>query len=718
MADIRKNLGEDSITLPSTSAPSDTTNKLYNDGGTITFDGAALGSGSGDVTKVGTPVDNQVGVWTGDGTIEGTADFQWDTASDTLTIGDGTVVTPGITMNGSATGIPVIRFQQLGSNQVIVQYVDGFSEFRINTTGADDISFWTNGTEQVYISGAAANEGNLNLVTGDLQFSERSDHNVSAPAASQGYLWVRDDTPNVLVFTDDTGTDTVLGAGGGGGGDEISDVDGDTRIRVEAAADEDIIRFDTGDSIAGFPAQANTAILSSAQFTIGLPAATGATTGGPVSLTGGTGGPTGDGGNATLAAGSGGATSGNGGDVSITSGAGPTSGTGGDISLTAGAGNSGDGGAVNITAGASSYTGGDSFGGAISLVAGNSAAGADNAYGGAINLTGGSATGTSGDGGTIALTAGAGGYSPGQVTITGGAVGTGQGDAGDVVITGGTGDGNNYYGGDITITGGANDYAAATAYGGSVNIYSGGAGTGYAGSVYIVGGVGGDTSGSVYITGGSGSGGGVPGSVNLTGGGSSGSANDAGDVIINGGIATGANRGGDASINGGDGGPTGGQGGSATMIAGDGGSTSGDGQGGLVQLRAGDGGPTNGAGGDITLTPGAGSGTGTDGAVIISQSSAAPTTPANKFYNLTGDIYWGGNLLSTIHSESFVNGDLAGGVLTVTHSLGRQYVHVSVYDNNNELIQPDTVTATSTSATAIDLTSFGTLTGTWNVVIS
>lgn len=38
----------------------------------------ATPSGSGDVSKVGTPVDNQVGVWTGDGTIEGDADFTWD----------------------------------------------------------------------------------------------------------------------------------------------------------------------------------------------------------------------------------------------------------------------------------------------------------------------------------------------------------------------------------------------------------------------------------------------------------------------------------------------------------------------------------------------------------------------------------------------------------------------------------------------------------------
>jgi hypothetical protein len=34
------------------------------------------------------------------------------------------------------------------------------------------------------------------------------------PGAGKGRVWVRDDTPNVLVFTDDVGTDTELGQGG------------------------------------------------------------------------------------------------------------------------------------------------------------------------------------------------------------------------------------------------------------------------------------------------------------------------------------------------------------------------------------------------------------------------------------------------------------------------------------------------------------------------
>ena len=44
---------------------------------------ASGGGGSGDVSKVGTPANNEVGVWTGDGTIEGDGNLLWD-GSDLL----------------------------------------------------------------------------------------------------------------------------------------------------------------------------------------------------------------------------------------------------------------------------------------------------------------------------------------------------------------------------------------------------------------------------------------------------------------------------------------------------------------------------------------------------------------------------------------------------------------------------------------------------------
>ena len=47
------------------------------------------------MTKVGTPVNNQVGVWTGDGTLEGDTALTFDTTTDTLTSGifNGTALT-------------------------------------------------------------------------------------------------------------------------------------------------------------------------------------------------------------------------------------------------------------------------------------------------------------------------------------------------------------------------------------------------------------------------------------------------------------------------------------------------------------------------------------------------------------------------------------------------------------------------------------------------
>lgn len=53
-------------------------------------------AGSGDVSKVGTPVNNEIGIWTGDGTIEGDTNFTWNGA----TLG----ITGAITVSGNVDG--------------------------------------------------------------------------------------------------------------------------------------------------------------------------------------------------------------------------------------------------------------------------------------------------------------------------------------------------------------------------------------------------------------------------------------------------------------------------------------------------------------------------------------------------------------------------------------------------------------------------------------
>lgn len=60
-------------------------------------------AGSGDVSKVGTPVNNQVGVWTGDGTLEGDVDLTFDTTTNTLAIGTGVLTVDTLTLTGTGT---------------------------------------------------------------------------------------------------------------------------------------------------------------------------------------------------------------------------------------------------------------------------------------------------------------------------------------------------------------------------------------------------------------------------------------------------------------------------------------------------------------------------------------------------------------------------------------------------------------------------------------
>ena len=69
------------------------------------------------------------------------------------------------------------------------------------------------------------------------------------------------------------------------------------------------------------------------------------------------------------------------------------------------------------------------------------------------------------------------------------------------------------------------------------------------------------------------------------------------------------------------------------------------------------------------------------------------------------------------YTTTFTNASLTSGLLTVNHGLNSQYVSVVIYDNNNSQVIPDAVTATSTGTSIVDLTGFGTLTGTWKVLV-
>lgn len=114
----------------------------------------ATPSGSGDVSKVGTPVDNQVGVWTGDGTIEGTTGLTYN--GTTLDI------TGNITLTGTVDGVDIAT--DVAANTAKVGVTTQISNVVEDTTpqlggnldgGANDISI--NSNQKIIFDGSGGN---------------------------------------------------------------------------------------------------------------------------------------------------------------------------------------------------------------------------------------------------------------------------------------------------------------------------------------------------------------------------------------------------------------------------------------------------------------------------------------------------------------------------------------------------------------------------------
>lgn len=103
------------------------------------------------LTKIGTPVDNQVAVWTGDGTIEGDTALTFDTATDKLIVSTDTLIVDGtndtVSIGDTATGLTDLTIFQQATN----------SKKGLTLTGAGIVgSSTTNGI--TLVAGLVAND--------------------------------------------------------------------------------------------------------------------------------------------------------------------------------------------------------------------------------------------------------------------------------------------------------------------------------------------------------------------------------------------------------------------------------------------------------------------------------------------------------------------------------------------------------------------------------
>lgn len=128
------------------------------------------GGGGGDVTKVGTPANNQMAVWTGDGTLEGTSDFTYDGTNLNLITGKNFQIAGGTILSDSAGTVTLSSIDALDAtteatieaaidtlaNLTSIQgktvtfggnlTTSGASALTLTTTGATNVTLPTTGT--------------------------------------------------------------------------------------------------------------------------------------------------------------------------------------------------------------------------------------------------------------------------------------------------------------------------------------------------------------------------------------------------------------------------------------------------------------------------------------------------------------------------------------------------------------------------------------------
>jgi len=174
----------------------------------------------------GSITDNQVavGAATADD-IEGASTFTWDATTLTVDSDAGTTVR----IEAGASSDARILFYQTFSQRGLLAYDTSETAMSLSCVSGD-VKLRPANTDILTLNSATGAQ----LHNGGLRFLERG-ANAHTAAATFGELWVRNDAPNVLVFTDDNDTDWVLNTGGGIGGSIT-----DNQIAVGATAADDI----------------------------------------------------------------------------------------------------------------------------------------------------------------------------------------------------------------------------------------------------------------------------------------------------------------------------------------------------------------------------------------------------------------------------------------------------------------------------------------------
>ena len=148
---------------------------------TTAFVQAAVSSaGGGDVSKVGTPANNQIGVWTGDGTIEGDSDFTWN--GTTLYVSNSSDILPALSLNSasdSPDAAPILDFVRTSASPDDGDYLGQIKFKGDNSTSGEVVyakitgktSDVTNGTEDGLIEFAVKANG-ANVIAARLTNSD------------------------------------------------------------------------------------------------------------------------------------------------------------------------------------------------------------------------------------------------------------------------------------------------------------------------------------------------------------------------------------------------------------------------------------------------------------------------------------------------------------------------------------------------------------------